>query len=157
MIMCVTLTSVSSSTCTVTNLDFVIYLQIIFSKVKRRENKTSHLNFSIAECKLLVILCYAVVLGVLGITHFGVLTATQEEYIAALEAYFSCELTGIPNNCSRSSFQQYTHPSLLFSTYIIIGLIPAVNLTYVINWTSAKKMVFHYLKQPRHTNSGSLH
>ena len=114
----------------------------------------SSLNITIAEIKLLVILCYAFIFGCLITTHFSITSANQEDSIGAITAYFGCELQGTPNNCSRDEIEEFKgNEVLLFIAYICMGFLPLFNLTYIVNWTAAKKHVFHYLKKMKKPKS----
>ena len=106
----------------------------------------SSLNITIAEIKLLVILSYASIFGCLVITHLSITSAHQKDRLAATTAYFDCELQGTPNNCSRDEIERLVEDQiLLFIAYVCMGFFPLVNLTYIVNWTAAKKRVLHYL------------
>ena len=91
---------------------------------------------STAEKKLLVVLCYYILFGVTALITFALYTARRDTLIATTIQYFTCEATGhVPGKCDRALFQQHDDIWWLFCVvYILLGLIPTVNLIFVVNF-----------------------
>ena len=52
----------------------------------------------------------------------------------AILLYFNCERNGANPNCNRGSFENESYPGLTALSYVLLGLFPAVNFLYVINF-----------------------
>ena len=94
-----------------------------------------------AERKLLIILCYYVLLVVISLTGFTVSLRSSGLYISALLQYMQCEATGVDpeNPCNRASFEEQTHPALTTLAYVLLWIFPAVNLIFAINISELKE------------------
>ena len=92
-----------------------------------------------AETKILLVLCYYAIFGVVSLTSFAVESASQEDLFRIIRQYFVCEAGGSGTECDRSAFDEIANRELVVVTYLLFGLIPVVNLTFVINWKEAKK------------------
>ena len=97
-------------------------------------------KFSTAESKIILVLCYYALFAMVALSYFSIDTAQQEDRIAAVKQYFVCEAAGSGVECDRSGFSHFGHHVLSVLVYLMLGLIPAVNLTFVINWTVAKDL-----------------
>ena len=95
-------------------------------------------NFSTAETKILVILCYYAIFGIVALIYFALASADLNEFIDAILEYFICEGAGLQVECDRSQFEQYTYFGLVMFTVFLLGLLPCVNLVFVIKWAAAK-------------------
>ena len=100
--------------------------------------KTGVWKISTAETKIIVVLCYYALFGIVALSFFSLETAQQDDQIMAVQQYFVCEAAGSGVECDRSGFDRFEIHGLVVLVYILLGLIPAVNLTFVINWTVAK-------------------
>ena len=94
-----------------------------------------------AERKLLIILCYYVLLVVISLTGFTVSLRSSGLYIGALLEYMQCEATGVDpeNPCSRASFEEQTYPGLSTLAYVLLWIFPAVNLIFAVNISELKE------------------
>ena len=99
-------------------------------------------KISTAETKILVVLCYYAIFGIIALSFFAISSAEQEEFINAIEEYFICEGAGSQMECDRSQFEQYTYSGLVITTFVLLGFLPCVNLIFVIKW-GAGKHFFH--------------
>ena len=105
---------------------------------RTKQTKTSS-KFGMAEKKILVILCYYVILGAVALTTFTITIGSVERLTNELEQYFLCEAVGPEDPCDRSEFEKLTHPELIGLSYVLLGLLPAVNLFFVINVNELKQ------------------
>ena len=94
-----------------------------------------------AERKLLIILCYYVLLVVISLTGFTVSLRSSGLYIGALLEYMQCEATGVDpeNPCNRASFEEQTYPGLTTLAYVLLWIFPAVNLIFAVNISELKE------------------
>ena len=95
-------------------------------------------NISTAETKILVILCYYAIFGIVSLTYFALAIADLDEFMDAILEYLVCEGAGSQVECDRSQFEQYTYFGLVMLTFLLPGFLPCVNLVFVIKWTAAK-------------------
>ena len=76
----------------------------------------------------------------------------QEDEITAIAEYFTCEAAGSNYGleCDRSGFDHFGYHGLIVLVYWLLGLIPVINLVFVINWTvtreSARRKWMRYSK-----------
>ena len=91
--------------------------------------------------KILVILCYYVLLGVMALTSYTLATRNVEEFIKGVSHYFFCESPGMdPDSpCDRSGFENLTHPIVNLFGFILLSLFPAVNLIFAIDIRELKQ------------------
>ena len=98
-----------------------------------------------AEHKILIILCYYVLLGVIALTAFTIFTRNSRLSADSVAEYWQCEIAGVnpENSCDRlrDSFQQLSYPGLTAVTIVLLGLFPAVNLMYAVNIKEIKQKV----------------
>ena len=113
---------------------YVLQNQGIFIKHK----KGLHL-ISTAEKKLLLVLSYYIIAGVSGLVYLAVFTVDIGMIRKTITGYFICEASGfVPGKCDRAQFEQFGAPWLQAITYLFIGSIPLVNVTFVMNFTAVK-------------------
>ena len=89
----------------------------------------------------MIIFSYYVLLTVVALTAFTITTRNSEPFTKQLLNYFACEGKGNdPNNpCDRNTFRQLAIPWLSVIGFILLFLLPAVNLVYVLNIKELKK------------------
>ena len=101
------------------------------------------LNWTV-EMKVLVVLCYYVILGVAVLTIFtrGLFDINEE----VIKNYFICESKGLlPNlSCQRSKLEAALDPTPTSIAIVIIGFLPAVNLVYVVKFSELKRKLKTY-------------
>lgn len=90
-----------------------------------------------AERKVLIIFCYYVLLFVITLTTFTNFTRTFTDLGTKLAEYWQCELSGVDseNACDerKASFHAPGLTALSSISYILLGLLPAVNLVFAVN------------------------
>ena len=97
-------------------------------------------KISTPETKILIVLCYYFLFGVVSLSYFSIESANREDYLLAIQRYFICEAAGSGTECDRSGFDNFGYRWVGSLVFLMLGLIPAVNLTFVINWTVAKEL-----------------
>jgi hypothetical protein len=98
-----------------------------------RTKKKSIFKFGTPERKILITLCYYVLMSVVALTRFTFIVRNAEAFEGRLTDYFACEAGGKNPDCDRNDFRQHTNPTLSAMSLALIGLFPAVNLIYAIN------------------------
>ena len=97
-----------------------------------------------------------------ALTAFTIATRNSEPFAEQLLNYFACEGKGNdPNNpCDRNTFRQLTIPWLSVIAFILLFLLPAVNLVYVLNikelkekFTVMKKFQFSSTAQTNYSSN----
>ena len=100
-------------------------------------------KISTPEAKILLVLLYYAVIVIVTLSYYSVQVGEQlqENDITPIAQYFICEASGSGNGveCDRSGFDHLGYHGLAVLIYLLLGLIPVVNLTFVINWTVAKE------------------
>ena len=106
------------------------------------------------EVRVLIILCYFILLGVSALTTFSVSSQNIQHFTRELISYLLCESTGTTNGklCDRMAFEQFSNPIPTALSFLLLGLYPVVNLIYVVHIQELKqkgKKLTHKLS--RHT------
>ena len=88
-----------------------------------------------AQRKLLIILCYYVLLAMVALTGVSIPLRNAEQLTNVLTEYWQCEAAGIDpeNPCNRASVEQQSNPALITISYVLLWIFPAVNLIFAIN------------------------
>ena len=86
------------------------------------------------EVRVLIILCYFILLGVSALTTFSVSSQNIQHFTRELISYLLCESTGTTNGklCDRMAFEQLSNPVPTALSFLLLGLYPVVNLIYVV-------------------------
>ena len=108
------------------------------------KNTTRFLTaISIPERKILISLCYYVVLTVFVLTSFTLSIRNIEPFSKERRGHFACEQLGQdPENpmlCDRQRFRRLAYPKVTAVAFVLLGLFPVVNLVYVLNVKELKK------------------
>ena len=122
----------------------VVWLHQSFQQVKRfhRQFVKGRQNLHTAETKLMLLSLAFVGLAVVALVYSSIATADLQEAFHSLEEYFACELElASGNQCNREAVEQYNHPVLNIITVVLLGLIPAVNFMFLVNWRVMKLWV----------------
>ena len=90
-----------------------------------------------AERKLLIVFCYYVLLVAIALTTFTDFTRSFAGLGTKLTEYWQCELSGVATESAcdemKSSFFAPSSTALSSISYILLGLLPAVNLIFAVN------------------------
>ena len=132
-----------------------------YGLLKAKETKDVF-KIGTAERKILISFSYYVLFTVVALTAFTIATRNSESLAEQLSHYFACEGKGNdPNNpCDRNTFLQLTIPLLSVIGFILVFLLPAVNLVYVLNikelkekFTVMKKFQFSSTAQTNYSSN----
>ena len=94
-----------------------------------------------AEVKILMVLCYFVVSVVLVGISDAFMIARREVFAQSAADYLVCESTGVRagQECDRGEFEKVDRVILTSISFLLIGFVPVVILTYVVNIAELKK------------------
>ena len=111
----------------------------------KNQTSTAKIHFGTPERKLLLFLCYYVIFGSETLVTFVVSTKKSGTYIAAVSNYFACEANGngTSGRCDaeRKGFESLNHFQLTVLAYILLALLPAMNLVFVMNCKKIKECI----------------
>lgn len=101
-----------------------------------REQHGSLMTMRRAEKKLFVILCYYVILASVALAAFSINASKSQLFVQKVFQYFACEAGGNMQICDneRKAFESLIYPGINMVTYILLGALPSVNLTYIVNF-----------------------
>ena len=105
-----------------------------------------NLNWAL-ELKVLIVLCYYVLLGSAVLTIFTLALIYLNKYFTEPTALFECE-SGISSNTTESNcarkreeLRNIVNPYPTTIGLLVLGLLPAVNLVYIINIKELKSKI----------------
>ncbi len=107
---------------------------------------------------------YYVVLATEALVTYTISTNNSANILKELEKYFFCQQKGHnpESPCSLSEIEKLTYPSLTILSYVLLELLPVVNLILIINIKEVKTILQRgYLRKTYSTRStkiiGALH
>ena len=108
-----------------------------------RKKEKAQVIASAAEKRLIVILSYYILFGIISMVTTSVSTSNLSQmFFNSIASHFSCEALGYtPGKCDRGLFEQYSTSWLFTLTYIFHGLIPVVSLVFVLDTKELKRQV----------------
>ena len=83
-----------------------------------------------AERKILLVFLYYITLGAVALTSFTLATKYLSHNVAATLQYFDCEKSGRNSTCDLVVKQ---FPMVTLTSYVLLGLFPAINLVFAVN------------------------
>ena len=116
-----------------------------------------HYNIGIAEINILIIACYYIILGCVGLSTFTYLIATDNETAIAFQDYFACHSFGIvPGfNCGDiPNVRPQVFGTLASVSVILFDLIPLFNLIFIAKWTKSCKC---FIKKSQYSSQKVSH
>ena len=94
---------------------------------------------SVIETKIFIALTYYTLAGAVALADFALLTTKINSRAAELQKYFICEGKGSGTPCDKSQLQRISTPWIDLTTYVLLGLLPAVSLIFIISWKDVKR------------------
>ena len=131
-----------------------------------KRGKTCLVFFSVPEVKILILLSYYILFGVVLLTYITVTINESVPLRDDLFKYFECQLTGYDPVCEelRRQFEKHLNPGLNCLTYFLIAFITWVNLLFAIKGEDIKWLIqkliscYHLIvKPPLHESISSSH
>ncbi len=132
-----------------------------YQRSKETEEKQKF-KMSTAECKILFIVCYYMLVTVVAMSGLTVVSWKGQEFVKALFAYFLCQRSGYNplQPCSRDRISQLHQAGLVAISFIFVGLLPLVNCIFTTNFreiaTALCKCCSHRKEQPNKREAQSL-
>ena len=122
-----------------------MYVCILHSSglFKRGKTYCNFINFSVPEVKILILLSYFIISGIISLANFSVSINEANPFLDDLFRYFACQLGGLNPDCEviRQQFERHWKPKLNGTTYLLTGLIAWVYLLFAIQAQHVKKLV----------------
>ena len=108
----------------------------------RRKFQAKNSSLAVIETKIFIALIYYAVFGIVALSDYALFTENHNNYISEVQKYFVCEAMGSGSKCDRSRFERQQRTWLHGTAYVLLGLLPLVNVIFVVSWKSA----IHHLK-----------
>ena len=101
------------------------------------------INFTVPEVKILILLSYFIIFGIMTLVNFSVSINEANPISEDLFRYFACQLGGLNPDCEdiRRQLERHLKPELNGITYLLTGLITWVYLLFAIQAQHVKKLV----------------
>ena len=115
-----------------------------FGLFKRGKTYCNCINFSVPEVKILILLSYFIISGIISLVNFSVSINEANPFLSDLFRYFACQLGGFNPVCEdifRRQFERHLKPELDATTYFLTGLITWVYLLFYIKTQHVKKLI----------------
>ncbi|XP_065890372.1 uncharacterized protein [Dysidea avara] len=109
--------------------------------IKREDGQC--ITFSVPEVKILLLLCYCMIIGVISLINLTVAIDDTDLFLKDLTNYFICHLGGDDPMCEqfRREFEKHDHVKMNVFTYFLIALITWVDLLFSIHSQDVKWMI----------------
>ena len=126
----------------------LILICIIFPQKRQLfQNKKSKyfyiISFSVPEVKILILSCYFILFGTMGLINFSINIRDADIILDRLLDYFACQASGYSadHTCSAEYERFRTHLQLELNstTYALLGLLPWFNLLFAVQVSDIKK------------------
>lgn len=93
------------------------------------------LQIGTAEKKLLVALCYYMLVTALTQVTYVLTLKDFPTFVMNIFSYFICEKKGYDPDCpcSRSEFERFNYPTLTAFAYVTLALFPMCLLVFIVN------------------------
>ena len=107
-----------------------------------KRGKGCCINFSVPEVKVLILLSFFIVFGIISLATFSVTINEADPFLDDLFRYFTCQLGGFDPMCEdiRRQFEKHLKPGLNGVTFLLIGSITWVYLLFAIQSRDVKKL-----------------
>ena len=107
------------------------------------ENGQCSISFGIPEVKMLLLLSYFIIAGVMAQISFTIGTENIDLFLEELINYFNCHLGGDDPTCEefRQRFENYSNAKLGTLSILLMSLITWVNLLFAIHTQDVKWII----------------
>ena len=113
------------------------YFPPIFQhNIMKRRNANPATSMPTTEIKVLILLCYLILLFAMLTTIATLLAKNADNLNLSIVEYFTCEATGRSPKCdaTKEAIQSLTYPETWITMVIFLGAFPGVQLLYVVTW-----------------------
>ena len=121
-------------------LCWYMYKSILFCPLPHVQSFKTKSHIRTAQVKVLFVLCYYIVFGVCVLSAYTEFSRTFARFVDELLAYFDCESAGTGEPCDRSGYLDATNPVLSTASFVLLGLVPVVNLVFVVKFQKVMKI-----------------
>ena len=112
--------------------------------------RTSNLATSLptTELKILILLCYFILLASVIQAATTVIARNTDNFYAAFVNYFACEASGTSPKCdaAKVALDALTVPGLWITAHVLLGAFPAAHLLFVVNFGEVKQKCLYCVK-----------
>ena len=121
-----------------------------------KRGKACLVFFSVPEVKILILLSYYILFGIVLLTHVTITINESVPFRDDLFKYFECQLTGYDPVCEdlRCQFEKHLKPGLNGVTYFLVAFVTWVNLLFAIKGEDIKWLIqkliscYHLIVKP---------
>jgi len=101
------------------------------------------IRFSVPQVKILLLLVYFNVFGIVALVTFSRAAANADNLVNDMVRYSVCNLLGYDPKCEdiRRDIGKHIPPELTCSNFLLLGFLPHVHLLFVIQLEHIKKAV----------------
>ena len=105
-----------------------------------KRGKTCLVFFSVPEVKILILLSYYILFGILLLIHVTITINKAIPFRNDLNKYLECQLTGYDPICEdiRRQFEKHLKPGLNGPSYFLIAFVTWVNLLFAVKSEDVK-------------------
>ena len=113
----------------------------------KRRNSNATQTLPTTEMKILVLLCYFIILISTIQAVFTRIPLTTDQVYATFVNYFACELSGTSPECNaaKEPIEELTVPSESVAANILMGMFPVFQLIYIVNFGDIKQKCLYYV------------
>ena len=97
---------------------------------------TARNRLSAAEIKILFVICYYALFGIVMVVQGETAHTTINRYHSSQDDYFRCEARGFDPFCSKklSAIKNSDHYVFIIPVLLLLTCIPIVNLAFILSW-----------------------
>ena len=130
----------------------LIYLQRHQLFERKKSKYFYFISFSVPEVKILILSCYFIIFGITALINYSISIRDVDIILDKLLDYFACQAYGYSadHTCSAEyeKLRSYLKPELNASTFVLLGLLPWLNLLFAVQVSDIKKamqkIVYYY-------------
>ena len=104
-----------------------------------------HISFSVPEVKILILSCYFIIFGIIGLIDYSINIGNSNFFQDALSDYFACQIFGVsPSHTCNAEFDRLTshvYPGLSNTAFFSWSLLPWLNLLFAVQVSDIKKVL----------------
>ena len=107
-----------------------------------KQGKQCHINFSVPEVKILILLSTFIVLGVVALVNLSINITDGQLFMDGVIRYITCQLGGYNPMCEdiRREFEKHLYPGIENTTYLLLGLVSWMYLLFAIHIQDIKRV-----------------
>ena len=101
------------------------------------------------ETKILILLCYFVLLATMITAATTITAQNSDKLIAGFENYFACEAAGTSPKCDsiKEALEPLAAAEIWITVHVLFGIFPAVHLLYVVNFARLQQLCLSWVRE----------